>query len=288
MTDPSRLLATARGGLERELLRSALTDVAPDEVRARVLRSVNEVLAASGALVAGASYAGSSTATAGTATSTATAGTATAGAGMAGAGAAASAGGKLFLGLPWLHAVCLSGLVVAGAGAGVALYRPVDRGSQPQQGAQLQESKPRAGTLPERKAAVPAASEEPAPRALEPNSPPEARSDRATPGTLVNTRAHANRPEPRSDRNRAARADADRVEAASRAGTDAEELSPDWLGEQLLLLREARGHMESANWERAAELLDGYARRFPGGVVGPQVLQLNAELRQRVHRSAAP
>ncbi|MEO8177884.1 MAG: hypothetical protein ABI895_03530, partial [Deltaproteobacteria bacterium] len=84
--DPSRLLATARGGLERELLRSALTDVAPDEVRARVLRSVNEVLATSAALAAGVSYAGSSTATA----SSVTAGSVTAGSVTAGSVTAGS------------------------------------------------------------------------------------------------------------------------------------------------------------------------------------------------------
>jgi len=54
MKDPPRLLETPRsnlewgkldGSLERGLLRSAYGDVAPDAVRARVLESVNEVLA---------------------------------------------------------------------------------------------------------------------------------------------------------------------------------------------------------------------------------------------------
>src|SRR4051812_23286274 len=111
MMDPSRMLASTRAGLERELLRSALTDVAPDEVRARVLQAVSAVLVTA----AGASAATAAGASAATA----------AGPGAMGARAVAGAAGKLWR-LASLRAICLGALLGAGVGVGIALRQPTE------------------------------------------------------------------------------------------------------------------------------------------------------------------
>jgi hypothetical protein len=276
--DPSRLLAT-RAGLERELLRSALTDVAPDEVRARVLQSVSAVLATSAA--AGASAAAA-----------AGANTAAAAGGTTGAGAISGAGGKLWGlasgGSRVLRAVALGALLGAGVSVAVVLHHPTEGTLSPQ------------GVLPD---ALQAPRRESAPDApvTEPASVPEARSDRSGPGALANTGNNYTRRDTRSDtrsnasgieyltdRNRTP----EEAEASSRsegAGTDLDELPPDWLGAQLQLLRDARAHLESGDLARAAELLDSYEQQFPGGVIGPQVVRLRAELwQQRSGHSLSP
>lgn len=265
MMDPSRLLAT-RAGLERELLRSALTDVAPDEVRARVLQSVSAVLATSAA--AGASAA----AAAGTNAATAAGGT-------TGAGAISGAGGKLWGlasgGSRVLRAVGLGALLGAGVSVAVVLHHPSERTHSTE------------GVLPD---ALQAPRRESAPDApvTEPASLPEARTDRSGPGALANTRTNASGIEYLTDRNRTP----EEAEASSRsegAGTDLDELPPDWLGAQLQLLRDARAHLESGDLARAAELLDSYEQQFPGGVIGPQVVRLRAELwQQRSVHSLSP
>jgi TolA-binding protein len=72
-----------------------------------------------------------------------------------------------------------------------------------------------------------------------------------------------------------------KVTAASSADSDGEELTADWLGEQLQLLGEARRHLQSGSLEQASRVLDSYAQRFPEGVIGPQIMGLRAELREQ-------
>jgi hypothetical protein len=55
----------------------------------------------------------------------------------------------------------------------------------------------------------------------------------------------------------------------------------DWLGAQLRLLREAREQLEAGRLEQAERVLNSYAPRFPGGVLGPQVNGLREELSER-------
>jgi hypothetical protein len=69
------------------------------------------------------------------------------------------------------------------------------------------------------------------------------------------------------------------------ATTSAEETS-DWLGAQLQLLGEARRQLELGELEQTHDLLEGYGRRFPDGVLGPQIAALRAELQQRQHARA--
>jgi hypothetical protein len=256
MRDPSRMLASSRAGLERELLRSALTDVAPDEVRARVLQSVSAVLV--------------------TSASTGAAAAAAAGGGSTATGAVSSAAGKLWglagAGPRVLLAVSLSALLGAGISVAIALHSPAGGTPPPER-------------LPD---PLPAPSLESMPDAplTDPASPPEARADRSGPGALANLRTNASGIEYLTDRNRTP----EEAEASSRtAGTDLDELPPDWLGAQLQFLRDARAHLESGDLARAAELLDSYERQFPGGVIGPQVVRLRAELwQQRSGHSLSP
>lgn len=65
-----------------------------------------------------------------------------------------------------------------------------------------------------------------------------------------------------------------------------EDEAPDWLGAQLQLLREARRQLELGELDQARSLLDSYERRFPGGVVGPQISALRDELTRRQSTSA--
>jgi len=88
MMDPLRLLESAHGGLERELLRSALAEVAPDAVRARVLTSVSEVLADTASVTS------------------------------SGGAAAPSGLSKLALALKSVNGIYLAGVVVITAGVG--------------------------------------------------------------------------------------------------------------------------------------------------------------------------
>lgn len=68
-----------------------------------------------------------------------------------------------------------------------------------------------------------------------------------------------------------------------------EDDASDWLGAQLRLLGEARRQLRTGALQQAEALLDSYERRFPGGVVGPQVSALRSELRlQRAQRLQQP
>lgn len=69
--------------------------------------------------------------------------------------------------------------------------------------------------------------------------------------------------------------------------TLAEEDVPDWLGVQLQLLGEARRQLQVGALEQTQSLLDSYDQRFPGGVVGPQISALRAELQEQRQRSSA-
>jgi hypothetical protein len=105
MMDPLRLLETARGGLEQDLLRSALTEVAPDAVRARVLQSVSEVLASPASVATSAGSSTSSSASAGVSI------------GVRGPGGLS----KLALALKSVNGYCLAGVLAIAVG-GAAHY----------------------------------------------------------------------------------------------------------------------------------------------------------------------
>lgn len=201
---PSRLLSTTRNGFERELLRSAGTERAPDAVRARVLLSVAQ--ACSGALA------------------------------MEQEDEEPHAPRE-----PWLVERGRGGRWVLGAGLlglaaslGLVLWQRLPHRSLARDPG------------PEHAPAVP----------LEPVAATEPQQTLASTSVVTQSEHGA-------------------------LQVPAQGSPPDWLGAQLQLLGEARRQLENGSLEQAQGLLEGYELRFPGGVLGPQISTLRAELRRR-------
>jgi hypothetical protein len=248
MKDPSRLLETTRSGLERGLLRSAYGDVAPDAVRARVLESVNKVLAEAAPRLP-----------------------------------ASSAAGKRGLLLRLVHAAYLGGgLLAAAAGVGVVmLQQAAPRGDIPQSSLAWLPgpARPAPASVNEAQAAPQSRSK---PTRLASLSPAEARAARQAQGNaLASTHAEHLRSGALSSslgRNTLGGAPGSGAAPARLRSDDGPE---DWLGAQLRLLREAREQLQAGRLEQAERVLNSYGPRFPGGVLGPQVNGLREELSER-------
>jgi hypothetical protein len=247
MKDPSRLLETTRSSLERGLLRSAYGDVAPDAVRARVLKSVNQVLAEAAPRLP-----------------------------------ASSAAGKRGLLLRMVHAAYLGGgLLAAAAGVGVMmLQEATPRADIPQSSMAWLPGPARPATARVSEPLVaPQSSSKPA--SLASLSPAEARAARlGTGNALASTHAEHLRPGGLSS-SLGRNAPSGALGAASaRVRSDAD-VPEDWLGAQLRLLREAREQLQAGRLKQAERVLNSYGPRFPGGVLGPQVNGLREELSER-------
>jgi hypothetical protein len=274
--EPSRLLDSSHNGLERELLRAARLDEAPEATRARVLLCIGEVLASCSSAVAPCLTLVSSAAPQLSTASESCAAT---------SAAVPSLAARLALAFKSLNALYLGGALAASAAASVLAQHWVSQS-------------PRAEARA--RAASPALVHARAPVVVEPSwvapdsaSRPSVEPLAPAPHALANTSSEPAR--------------AQRVPAPARRGSIAgharnegtphnqlrseleSDTSEDWLGSQLELLGRARAQLELGRLEQAEQVLTGYERRFPGGVVGPQIQRLRAELRTRLQeRSSLP
>jgi hypothetical protein len=239
MTSP-RLLNTTRNDFELALLRSALTERAPEAARARALESVAQALAADSEPAQGSC-----------------ADTSDLDGSVNSNRAARIRSSGMYLGMFALA-------------AGVALLAGVSRMTWQRSSTSALLTAELAAERAHASATLEAAAAPGGAPAVSWGALPVMPSGNAQ-GALANTRAVT--PQLRAE--------------GALLQTLAEEDAPDWLGAQLQLLGEARRQLQLGALEHTQSLLDSYDQRFPGGVVGPQIFALRAELEEQRQRASA-